>query len=158
MLLAFGMAQAQTDIFYDSFDENNSTGGNDGQWSGSIASAGVKTDNKDWSFATAYGAKQCIRLGSTKNAGSATTPALSLLNGDATLTFKAGSWAGDNTTLTLSISGGGSLSQTSFALKNSEFETYTVDITGGTSETTIKFEGVPQFRRCRLFAVAVGLS
>ena len=146
MLLTFGMAQAQTDIFYESFDTNKSTGGNDGQWSGGVASAKIDSDNEGWTFVTAYGANYCARFGSSKNAGSATTPALSLLNGDATLTFKAGSWAGDNTTLTLSISGGGSLSQTSFALKDSEFETYTVDITGGTSVTTIKFEGAAKKR------------
>ena len=48
MLLTFNMAQAQTDIFYESFDENSYTGGNDGQWSGSVASGGtVSTDNED---------------------------------------------------------------------------------------------------------------
>ena len=146
MLLAFSMAQAQTDIFYDSFDENASTGGNDGLWSGSIASGAVQTDNEGWTFDTAYGANQCIRLGTSKKAGIAITPELTLLNGDATLTFKAASWGTDGTTLTLSISGGGNLSQTSFTLKNSEFETYTVDITGGTSETTIKFEGAAKKR------------
>ena len=147
MLLAFSMAQAQTDIFYESFDENSYTGGNDGQWSGSVASGGtVSTDNEGWTFDTAYGANQCIRLGSSKKAGIATTPALTLLHGDATLTFKAGSWGTDGTTLTLTLSGGGTLSQASFDLKNSEFDTYTTVITGGTPTTQIKFESASKKR------------
>lgn len=147
MLLTFNMAQAQTDIFYESFDENSYTGGNDGQWSGSVASGGtVSTDNEGWTFDTAYGANQCIRLGSSKKAGIATTPALTQLHGDATLTFKAGSWGTDGTTLTLTLSGGGTLSQTSFDLKNSEFDTYTAVITGGTPTTQIKFESASKKR------------
>ena len=141
MLLTFNMAQAQTDIFYESFDENSYTGGNDGQWSGSVASGGtVSTDNEGWTFDTAYGANQCIRLGSSKKAGIATTPALTLLHGDATLTFKAGSWGTDGTTLTLTLSGGGTLSQTSFDLKNSELLTMIHELWPESKNINIKYE------------------
>ncbi len=140
-LLTVSMVKAQTDLFYESFDGNTSTGGNDDKWNGSIASGStISTDNDGWSFVTGYGGNYCIRLGSSKKAGSATTPTLTQLSGDGTLTFNAGSWSGDGTTLTLSISGGGTLSATTFALKDSQWETYTVGISGGTPTTKIKFE------------------
>lgn len=135
---------AQEIIFYESFDNNEFTGGNDGKWSGSVASgATISTDNTGWSFdGKYYGANYCIRLGTGSVTGSATTPALSQLNGDAILTFNAGSWNNDNTSLILSISGGGTLDVTEpIELTNAMFNTYTVHINGGTSSTKIKFQG-----------------
>jgi len=134
---------AQTTLFYESFDQNDKyTGGNDGKWSGSVASGGtITTDNEDWTFEKGYGANCCVRLGNSNAAGSATTPKITELNGDALLTFNAGSWGTDGTSLELYISGGGTLDQTSITLSNSQFTTYSVNIEGGTSNTTIKFQG-----------------
>ena len=143
LILALAAAQvnAQTTVFYESFDGNEFTGGNDGKWSGSVASgATISTDNEGWTFGgNCYGANYCIRLGSGKSTGSATTPALTQLSSDAILSFRAGSWGTDNTVLSVSISGGGSIDQSTIELQNSVFNTYTVNITGGTPSTTITF-------------------
>ena len=140
MLFAVGtfIAGAQTQVFYESFDQNDSKGGNDGEWSGTIASAQLKADNEGWSFNAGNGAYKCAKFGSNKNAGSATTPGLSV-DGNATLTFKAGSWGSDGTTINLSISTG-SLSQTSINLNNSQFDDYSVEITGATTGCKITFD------------------
>lgn len=140
MLFAVGtfIAGAQTQVFYESFDQNDSKGGNDGEWSGNIASAQLKADNEGWSFNAGNGAYKCAKFGSSKNAGSATTPGLSV-DGNATLTFKAGSWGSDGTTINLSISTG-SLSQTSINLNNSQFDDYSVEITGATTGCKITFD------------------
>ena len=129
-----------TQIFYESFDTENGTGGNDDQWSGDIAKN--EKVNTTWTFENEGGASQCIKLGSSKNKGSATTPILDQLSGDATLSFKAAAWNGNNeqTTLNLSISGGGTLTPTSVTLNKGEWTDYEVQIKDGTSSSKITFE------------------
>ena len=142
LALTAARVNAQTLVFYESFDQNDFLGGNDGKWSGSGVASGttITTDNEDWVFSGKYyGANYCIRLGSSSATGSATTPMLTQLSGDALLTFNAGSWAKDNTVLSISISGGGTLDKSSIVLENSKFNTYSVNITGGTPSTTITF-------------------
>ena len=126
--------------FYESFDQCNGTGGNDGSWSGSIASAGFIPDNDGWTVASdkSYGADQCAKFGVSPSnkkpvAGSATTPDITL-NGTATLTFKAGAWEanGDGTTLTIAVEGG-SIDKSSFTMVKGAFTDYTANVTGNGS-------------------------
>lgn len=127
-------------IFYESFDGNNGTGGNDGQWSGSIASNKTTFDNEGWNVFKDGGANKCIKLGTGSAQGYAITPALGI-TGTATLTFKAGAWSGDNNTLNISIAeGDGTLSQGSVTLDDAAWKDYTITISDGTPETKIKFE------------------
>lgn len=158
-ILALTVAQvnAQTTVFYESFDGNDFTGGNDGKWSGNIASgATISTDNEDWIFdGKHFGANYCIRLGTNTVTGSATTPKLTQLSGDAILTFNAGSWSKDNTVLTLSINGGGSLDKYNVELGNAVFTTYTVYITNGTPTTTITFTSSSSGKRFFLDEVKI---
>ncbi len=129
-------------VFYESFDKNNFTGGNDGRWSNSIANGeNIICDNTGWTLLNEYGANKCLKLGTTSAQGSAETPALSGLNGNATLTFKAGAWesANEKTAINISISGGGSLSQNSVELEKGAWQKYTIAISEGTPETKIKF-------------------
>ena len=130
---------AGSQIFYESFDTENGTGGNDGKWSGDIAKNSKV--NTTWTFENEGGACQCIKLGSGSKKGSATTPALTQLSGDATLSFKAAAWNGsnENTTLTLSISGGGTLTPTSVTMVKGAWNTYEVQIKDGTPSSTITF-------------------
>ena len=126
--------------FYESFDQCNGTGGNDGSWSGSIASADFIPDNDGWTVASdkSYGADQCAKFGVSPSnkkpvAGSATTPDITL-NGTATLTFKAGAWEanGDGTTLTVAVEGG-SIDKSSFTMVKGAFTDYTANVTGNGS-------------------------
>lgn len=129
-------------VFYESFDKNNFTGGNDGRWSNSIANGeNIICDNTGWTLLNEYGANKCLKLGTTSAQGSAETPALSGLDGDATLTFNAGAWDStkEKTTINISISGGGTLSQNSVELEKGAWQKYTIAISDGTPETKIKF-------------------
>lgn len=129
-------------IFEETFDQCAGTGGNDGQWSGNIATTKLKDtdpDKEGWTFSNGFVANQCAKFGSDSKAGSATTPALTQLNGTATLTFRAGAWSSDKTTLQLSIDGGGELSQTEVEMVEGQFTDYTVTITNGTPDTRITF-------------------
>ena len=77
-----------------------------------------------------------------------TTPALNGLSGNATLTFKAAGYSSDNTRLTVTITGGGSISGTNtFTLVNSSFSEYSVTIVGGTSNTKLKFSAAATSKR-----------
>ena len=129
-----------TGDFYESFDQCTGTGGNDGSWSGSIASADFIPDNDGWTVAgnKSYGADQCAKFGISPSnkkpvAGSATTPDITL-NGTATLTFKAGAWdaTGDGTVLNLSVEGG-TIDKSSVEMVKGAFTDYTANVTGNGS-------------------------
>lgn len=130
------------EIFYESFDTNDGTGGNDDKWSGSIASNKIQQDNDGWTYTSGSGAYQCAKFGAGSSLGSATTPALGQAC-NATLTFKAAAWNGnsENTTLKLSLVGEGTISPSTVTLTKGAWETYTVTLTGIDAETKIKFEG-----------------
>lgn len=138
---------AQTIIFQETFDGyTEKSGGNSADWNGAgtrYPSQDNGCDNEGWTFSEqVYQAYQCIRVsGSGSNKGEAETPALGA-SGNLTLSFRAGAYnsSKEHTTMELSVSGGGTLSETKFKLKKKEFTEYTVEITGATEQTKIKFQ------------------
>ena len=125
-------------LFYESFDQCDGTGGNDGIWSGSIATGQFITDNEGWTSDKAYGAYQCAKFGTSSVSGSATTPAFAM-NGTAVLTFKAGAWnaKNDGTTLTISVSEG-TINPSSFEIEKGQFTDFEATITA-TGNVTLTF-------------------
>lgn len=127
-------------VFYESFDKNDGTGGNDGKWSGSIASNDIQYDVAGWTCENEKGANKCARFGANKTKGKATTPALAGLEGDAILTFKAAPWGDEGGKMTVSISNG-TIENSKFDLSNQTFTEYSVKIRGGaTSKITFTSE------------------
>ena len=124
-----GKPDVEGALFYESFDQCDGTGGNDGGWSGSIATGQFITDNEGWESQKAYGAYQCAKFGTSSVNGSVTTPAFAM-NGTGVLTFKAGAWnaKNDGTTLTLSVSEG-TISPSSFEIAKGEFTDLEATIT-----------------------------
>ena len=135
-------------IFYESFDNCQGSGGNDNEWSGSIASNDLVADNTGWTFSNGSGANQCAKFGSSSKKGSATTPAISFLSDITyTLTFKAGAWNGNSEktegALVLTCSDtNATLSSSSFDLTKGEWTEFTVTITGASSGATLTFSAV----------------
>ena len=122
-------------VFYESFDKNDGTGGNDGKWSGNIAADDIQYDVAGWTFINAKGANKCARIG-TGSKGTATTPALTDLEGDAILTFKAAPWNTEGGKMSVTISDG-TIETSEFELINNTFTEYSVKISGGaTSKIT----------------------
>ena len=77
MICMGGYAQSEEKpLFYESFDTNNGTGGNDGKFSGSIASADPLYDNAGWNGTSVKGANKCVKIGSTDSKGSIKTPTI----------------------------------------------------------------------------------
>lgn len=129
-------------FFYESFDSCKGTGGNDGKWSGSIATSTVSTDNNaNWTFENEGGANACVKLGGSSSLGKATTPALGINTSTATLSFKAGAWDGNKETTTIKVTAnnGGTVEPSTITLKKGEWTDYTCTISGTTGETTITF-------------------
>ena len=132
-----GALPSGDNLFYESFDQCDGTGGNDNQWSGSIASSEFNPDNEGWSTVTAsqYGGNQCARFGSSKNDGTTTSPSFTL-NGTTTLTFKAAPWGKEDCSLVLSVN---ETILGSIDLANNQWTEYTIEITGN-GNTTLKFQ------------------
>lgn len=118
-----------TYYFRETFNQCSGTGGNDGQFSGNIASSTFKSDHEGWISEKAYGASQCARFGTSSIAGTTTTPIFTI-NGTVTLSFKAAPWGTDGNDLTLSVTGDATLSQTAVSMTAGEWTTFTVTLTG----------------------------
>ena len=137
-------------IFYESFDKNDGTGGNDGLWKGGIASKTLKLDNTEWTCENESGANKCAKFGTSSKKGVATTPSIDLSVGDAVLVFKAGAWniADEKTSIIVSVDkgklayNGKVASKQTITLKKGEFSDYTMTISGGTSSTKITFSAI----------------
>ena len=127
--------------FYESFKNCNGTGGNDGSWSGSIASSTLTADNEGWTFANGNGANKCAKFGSSSAQGSAMTPSINISTSTAKLMFKAGAWNGSSEGTTLNLSATGALlGMTSVTLTKGAWNPYEVEITNISGPVTIKFE------------------
>ena len=126
-------------IFTETFDKMKDEGGNDGNFnvwgSGNLSSGDC--DNAGWSHSGVGNGKadKCVRI---EMSASLTTPALNNLKGDAFLFFRAAQNRNAATSINLSISGGGSLSEKSVKLEKT-FNDYVVLIKDATPETKIKF-------------------
>ncbi|MCQ2342498.1 MAG: InlB B-repeat-containing protein [Paludibacteraceae bacterium] len=127
-------------VFTETFDQCEGTGGNDGSWSGSIASSTLTADNTGWTFDNEGGALNCAKFGSGSKKGSAQTPSITM-SGDGTIILKAAAWDASSEGTTLNISAtSGTVSPTSVTLKKGEWSEYEITITGVVSATKIKFE------------------
>lgn len=102
-------------LFHETFNKINGTGGNDGEWSGNIATNDLNpsgtnqnVDEDGWVFTKGNGGKQCARFGTGSADGSATTREITVTAGqDYTLTFKAAPWGGTKSNaMNVSVNGG----------------------------------------------------
>lgn len=128
-------------FFYESFDTNDGTGGNDGKWKeNGTATSAIKYDNDGWVATSGNGGNACVKLGSSKNQGMVTTPVLGITSTSATIWFKAGAWDGDAKKITLSASGSATISPDSFDLENAAWTDCFCTISGAdeTTKITIK--------------------
>lgn len=125
------LPEIENAVFYESFNQCGGKGGNDDDWSTSVASATFLPDNNGWTAATPYGGYQCARFGSSKKSGVAVTPLITLTSNDNTLTFKAASWGSDPNTLTLSSVGATvTIEPKEFTMTSGEWSTHTAKISG----------------------------
>lgn len=157
MICMGGYAQSETKpLFYESFDNCNGIGGNDNKFTGTSNST-VFYDNKGWTGAAVNGAKQCVKLGSKKTKGYLKTPSISAIKNRCILSFKAASWADDNTVINVSITSGklsyknGEPTQTiTINPSDQEWTDYSMIVSGVSESFTVKFECPSTRKRCFL--------
>lgn len=136
-------------VFYESFDKCDGTGGNDDEYSGTIASNTCKDEKLDESWTRdgrVFAANKCLRVGKD---GTATTRLINI-TGKAVLLFKTAAWKGDNSNINLSINGGtlnydGTASE-SIVLTPTEakWEDFEIEITS-TKPFTLSFQSDKRF-------------
>ena len=136
------------EVFKETFDKCDSTGGNDGNFGTSsnveIENQDACFDNSGWWLAKGYEAKQCVRFGSSKTAGGATTPKLGITNStSATITFKAHAWTTEDATIILTTESEGvtisEITPSNILANGTSWGTYTATIIGADENTTISF-------------------
>ena len=131
-------------IFYESFDKNTKTGGNDGKWYDISKKYDIEYDNAGWNTDNGSGAEKCIILGTSSKKGYTTTPSLGY-SGTVKLAFKAGGWniKAEKTTIKISLSGGGEIiGNTTVELVKGAFTDYTFPLKGLTADSKIKFSAI----------------
>ena len=104
-------------------------------------SSGISTTG--WTFnAKCYTLNSAVRMSTGDDPGVMTSPAISALDGDATLTFEVKAWSStENGKVTLSASKG-TFGTTNFTTSSSEdFEEVSTSLSGGDATTTITFTG-----------------
>ena len=144
-------SEEAVEIFKETFagsDTEEYNGGRDGVFSGQVAAKNIDDevcDNAGWVFENGKAGRGCVKLGSS-SVGSATTPALGITASSASLTFDAAIWDNkdDNTMLTLSIEGEGTITpETVTAAQKGQWYSFTATITGANAETKVKITGTP---------------
>ncbi len=133
-----------TDNFSETFSECSGTGGNDGIFGGkgtASSSDKYKSDNDGWMIYSFFGGNECARFGNMNGAGEVTTPTFNV-HGESTFSFMAAPWYIDGTSLTLTVNnqdgGNVTLSETSLTMKEGQWDTYELTLTG-TGNITITF-------------------
>ena len=144
LLLAHQTARADDEVvFKETFDKCNDTGGNDGQYTGSIGSGEIVCDNDLWDFYNCYGAKQCLKFGSGSANGIFSTPFIFLEGAEATLTFKVAGW-GDTAKDKIKINTVGCTTSqftNDTQIKDGEWEKHTVSLKEIKGPVRISFTG-----------------
>lgn len=98
------------------------------------------TQMPGWTGDWVYPSTGKVKVGKSAEAGYIQTPALDLSanNGQFVVTFDAKAWNNDATSLIVAVDG---VPYTVEGLSTSTFNTFNVPLSGGTSATTIKFQG-----------------
>lgn len=121
----------------ETFDQCESTGGNDGSFS-TGGSGTFKPDVEGWECNKCFAGYKCARFGSSSSKANVTTPLFTVPAGQTTLTFVVAPWGSDGTSLTLSLAAGdATLSQTDFTMVTGEWTTFTITLTA-TQQTQVQ--------------------
>lgn len=136
-------------VFYESFNQNKGTGGNNDIWSNILQKPTLIYDNSGWADENenGSGADKCAIFGTSSAKGTAKTPAIDLSGDKYILTFKAGAWDAtkEKTTIDVKISkgtltyNGTSSSTQTIEMNKAAWTDYTMTIAGATNNATITF-------------------
>ncbi|MBR1683286.1 MAG: InlB B-repeat-containing protein [Bacteroidaceae bacterium] len=129
-------------VFEETFAK--STGGPLSTWGGSEANGTLSTDVDGWTVTSGSGAGGCAKFGTSSVSGSATTPGITVENGETyTLSFKAAPWStSDSKTITVTVTGGTISSKneaTTSGMTKQQWNEYEFDIVASSTSLTLAF-------------------
>lgn len=129
-------AVAET-VFEETFAEST---GSITSFSGNDGNGTLSADNTGWSFSNGYGAGESAKFGTKNNNGQATTPDITVVPGQTyTLTFKAAPWSSDNSTMSVSVTGGTISGVSTNNMNTGEWNDYTATVTATSESLSITF-------------------
>ena len=126
-------------IFEETFAKCAGTG-EAGSFSGTSNDA-IQSDVSGWTFVKANAANGCGKFGSSSADGSATTPEISVVNGNTyTLTFKAAPWSAESeTAMNVTVEGGTITGINTDAMTKQVWNEYEATITATSTSVKITF-------------------
>ena len=133
-------------FFFESFDKfvGETSGGNDGKYSGSIANyslSSVVFDESGWSFKQSNAAYKCAKVGYLESDGYMTTRSIDV-QGNAKLTFRAAGWdTREANVLKVSATGATLSGDTDLTVTNCVWEDYAVIISEAKGDVVLTFSG-----------------
>lgn len=130
-------------LFYESFGRCQGAGGNDGVFTGSVGLDEFVPDNNGWVATNKFGGDECAKFGTNRQNGVATTPAFKV-DGTATVTFKAASYASECAKVSLSAVGDATLSESSFQMALGKWVDCSTVLTGS-GDVQLKFSGTKRW-------------
>ena len=144
--LATAIPNTAANIFEEHFNAANGSGPSGDTWTGIQANADFQADNEDWTSTGAmHSGDGCAKFGKSGENGNGTTPAIAF-DGTTTytLTFRAGAWNDDNTTLELTCDDENAVIGTeSFTMENNAWSEYTTTVKAAAgSKLTFKSTGI----------------
>ena len=133
-------APAVSEVLNESFAEVDGTGGvadDTDTWKGTVANTALAS-YEGWTFTNGYKGAGCVKLGAGKKQGIAVSPVLGI-EGNATLTFQAGAWNGDATTIEVVVGNGEPQEVT---IVNNAYTDCEVTLTGLTASDAVTIQAV----------------
>ncbi|MBR5654168.1 MAG: chitobiase/beta-hexosaminidase C-terminal domain-containing protein [Prevotella sp.] len=127
--------------WYESFDNMNGVGGNDGTWKGITQTPAFEGADQEWTVENTYAGYRCASI--RKN-GSLTTSGLNL-EGDGTLNFSAEAWGTDTGNFYVAIVGDGTFVEDQAGVELTEENTVakvSLNKTGTWKEHSLQFTGI----------------
>lgn len=112
--------------FVETFDQCHGTGGNDGIFSGNVATSTFLADNEGWASEKKYGGDRCAKFGNSSTTGIVDSPYFTL-QGDAILSFKAAAFGSDGNTLDVYL---GDKMIANVTMSNTKWTSYLFNISG----------------------------
>lgn len=125
-------------LFYEGFGISIGTGGNDGRFSGFVATADFGADNEGWSATDKFGGFSCARFGTNLKNGIAVTPKFTI-SGKAKLTFKVAPYASECARIKVTVASGSAALDTDIVNLSKGIWTEAGIVITGEGEISLKF-------------------
>ena len=136
-------------VFKETFDNANSSGGNEGGFStasNQMIDKDIVCDNEGWTGGM-YNAKKCVKIGKDGSRWTVTSPEITVKPGvPYTLTFKAAPWGTESNVMKVTVTGGSITEIPTTAMETGKWNVFEATITPASNSITIAFSVTGGYR------------